>query len=168
MVRRLFWIAFALPSKLYRLGPLFTHTNGCGCPISVTERSCVAPISKVERHISDSFCASLWSRTTSISSLFASQSNIHSYNTRSSLRGDYYVKHSRLDKQTKSFSRYGVKIWNSLPCEMRQMSKNNFKINVHDTLLRILSEENDYIDLPDLITKISWKLGFLYMQCTWL
>ena len=40
---------------------------------------------------------------------------------------------------------------------------------VHDTLLRILSEENDhYIDLPDLITKISWKLGFLYLQCTWL
>ena len=38
---------------------------------------------------------------------------------------------------------------------MRQMSKNNFKINVHDTLLRILSGENDYIDLPDLTTKIS-------------
>ena len=103
---------------------------------------------------------------TNISNLFASQSNIHSYNTRSSSRGDYYVKHSRLDKQTKSFSRYGVKIWNSLPCEMRQMSKNNFKINVHDTLLLILSEENDYIDLPDVITKISLKLGFLYLQCT--
>ena len=84
-----------------------------------------------------------------------SQSNIHSYNTRPSSRSDYYVKHSRLDKQTKSFSRYGVKIWNSLPCEMRQMSKNNFKINVHDTLLRILSEENGHIDLRDLITKIS-------------
>ena len=39
--------------------------------------------------------------------------------------------------------------------QMCQMFKNNFKINVHDTLLRILSEENDYIDLPDLITKIS-------------
>ena len=37
---------------------------------------------------------------TNISNLFASQSNIHSYNTRSSSRGDYYVKHSRLDKQT--------------------------------------------------------------------
>ena len=71
------------------------------------------------------------------SNLFASQSNIHSYITRSSSRVDYYVKHSRLDKQTKSFSRYGVKIWNSLPCEMRQMSKNSLKINVHDTLLRI-------------------------------
>ena len=29
------------------------------------------------------------------------------------------------------------------------MSKNNFKIDVHDTLLGILSEENDGIDLPD-------------------
>ena len=34
---------------------------------------------------------------------------------------------------------------------MPQMSKNNFKINVHISLLRILSEENDYIDLPDLL-----------------
>ena len=59
---------------------------------------------------------------TNVSNLFASQSNTHSYNTRPSSRGDYYVKHSRLDKQTKSFSRYGVKIWNSLPCEMRQIS----------------------------------------------
>ena len=29
------------------------------------------------------------------------------------------------------------------------MSKNKFKINVDDTLLRIISEKNDYIDLPD-------------------
>ena len=48
---------------------------------------------------------------TNISNLFASQSNIHSYNTRSSSRGDYYVK--------SLLSRYGVKLWNSLPCEMR-------------------------------------------------
>ena len=35
---------------------------------------------------------------TKTSNLFASQSNIHSYNTRSSSRGDY-VKPSSLDKQ---------------------------------------------------------------------
>ena len=63
----------------------------------------------------------------------------------------YVKQHSRLDKQTKSFSRYGVRIWNSLPDGMPQMSKNNFKINVHNSLLRKLSEENDYIDLPDLL-----------------
>ena len=33
------------------------------------------------------------------------------------------------------------------------MSKNNFKINVHHTLLRILSEENDYINLTRLNKK---------------
>jgi len=26
--------------------------------------------------------------------------------------------------------------------KMRQISKNNFKTNIHDTLLRVLSEEN--------------------------
>ena len=35
---------------------------------------------------------------------------------------------------------------------MRKMSKNNFKNNVHDALLRIPSEEND-IDSPALMTK---------------
>ena len=84
----------------------------------------------------------------------------NSYNKRSSSRGDYYVKHSKLDKQTKSLSRYGVKNWNSLLRKMRQMSKNTFKISVRDsTLLRILSEENNYIDLPDLITKFPENLA---------
>ena len=42
------------------------------------------------------------------------------------------------------------------------MSKNNFKINIHDTLLQKLSDENDYIDLTDLVTKIS--LAFLNLH----
>jgi len=36
---------------------------------------------------------------------------------------------------TLSFSRNGIKIWYSLLCEICQMSKNNFKINVHDTFI---------------------------------
>ena len=57
----------------------------------------------------------------------------------------------------KSFSGYGVKIRNSLPCENRLInySKNIFKTNTQNTLLQKLSDENDYINLPDLITKIS-------------
>ena len=48
---------FSLPRKSYRIG-LFTDNNGCGGATSVKERSCAALISKVERHISDSwFCA---------------------------------------------------------------------------------------------------------------
>ena len=39
---------------------MFTLKSGCGGAISMTERSCVPPISKVEHHIADRFCAILW------------------------------------------------------------------------------------------------------------
>ena len=62
-----------------------------------------------------------------IFNLFTHQADIHPYETRSSQRGDYFLKRSRMVIQKRSFSRIGVKIWNSLSCEVRQMSKSNFK-----------------------------------------
>ena len=48
-----YWIAFAQARKSYGIGLLFTHNNGDFSAISVlTERSCAAPISKVESYIS--------------------------------------------------------------------------------------------------------------------
>ena len=44
-------VAFAPARKLYRIGLLFTRKNGDFGAISVTERSCAAPISKVESYI---------------------------------------------------------------------------------------------------------------------
>ena len=61
-----------------------------------------------------------------ITNLFNFQSNIHPYNTRSSSRGNFFVQYSRLEKQNKSFSRVGVKVWNSLPVEMCYTSKVDF------------------------------------------
>ena len=43
------------------IGLLFTHKNCCGSAISVTEQCCTAPISKVERLISDRICSIPWS-----------------------------------------------------------------------------------------------------------
>ena len=83
---------------------------------------------------------------TSISDLLASQSNIHSHNTRSS-RGCYCAKHLRLDKLSLLFQ-------DMLKC-VKCPNITLKSINVHDTLLQILSGDNDYIDLPTLITKIS-------------
>ena len=48
----LYQIAFAPPRKSYRIELLFTHKNCCGGAISVTERSCAAPMSKGESEIS--------------------------------------------------------------------------------------------------------------------
>lgn len=60
----------------------------------------------------------------------------------------YFVKSSRLDKQRTSFSRNGVKIGNSIPLETLQLCKENFKTNIHDTLLQRLSVENDQMIYP--------------------
>ena len=46
--------AFPPPQKPYWTGILFTHKNGDFYAISLTERICAAPISKLESHISDS------------------------------------------------------------------------------------------------------------------
>ena len=50
---KLYWIAFVPPRKSYRIGILFTHMNGDFDAISMTERNCVTPISKVESHVLD-------------------------------------------------------------------------------------------------------------------
>ena len=46
--------SFFRPSvRPYRIGLLFSHKNGDFGAISITQRSCADPISKVESHISD-------------------------------------------------------------------------------------------------------------------
>ena len=44
----------------------------------------------------------------------------------------------------------GVRVWNNLSNEIRQMPKVKFKRNIHNMLLQKLSEANEYIDLLDL------------------
>ena len=51
------WITFVRGRKLYRIGLLFTHENGNFGAISVTERSCTAPILRVKDHLSDKWCS---------------------------------------------------------------------------------------------------------------
>ena len=105
---------------------------------------------------------------TYISHLFTAQSSISSHSTQSSTRDDYYVKHSIKIKQTK----YHVSLFQDMVSKSGKVylvkcvtyPKINFKINVHDALLRILTEENNCIALPALITKISWKLAFLHLH----
>ena len=85
-----------------------------------------------------------------INKLFYYQHNIHSYITRSSTRGNFFLKYSRINKQNMSFSRNGVRIWNNLSSEFHQMPKTKFKRNIHNMLLQKLSEANEYIDISDL------------------
>ena len=46
---------------------------------------------------------------------FQKLSVVHSYNTRSSISGKFYVQSSRLEIRKRSFSRFGRKLWNEIP-----------------------------------------------------
>ena len=59
--------------------------------------------------------------------LFQKTSNIHSYNTRSSTSGKFYVKSSRLEIQNNSFSRLRVKLWNKIPSYIMDIPIKAFK-----------------------------------------
>ena len=84
--------------------------------------------------------------------LFIHQADIYPYETRSSQRGDYFLKGSRIDIQKISFSIIGVKVWKRVSsCEVRQMSKSNFKNNINDILFQSLLKYDHYIDVSIIL-----------------
>ena len=93
-----------------------------------------------------------------ILNLFQKISNCHyykeSYNTRASASGNLYVNSSNLELYKLSFSRFGAKLWNEIPCNIRQLPKNKLKATVRKLLFDILHSEDDYIDTPILIKKV--------------
>ena len=51
-------------------------------------------------------------------------------------------------KAQSSLSRFGVKLWNEIPCHIRDLPKKEFTKVVHGLLSDILKRENDYIETP--------------------
>ena len=83
--------------------------------------------------------------------LFQKTSNIHSYNTRSSTSGKFYVKSSRLEIQNNSFSRLRVKLWNKIPSYIMDIPIKAFKRVLRKLLFNILEKEDNYIQIPMII-----------------
>ena len=50
-----------------------------------------------------------------IQNLFKHVSDIHFYNTRSAIADKFYIMSSLLDQLKNSFSRFGARLWNTLP-----------------------------------------------------
>ena len=89
-----------------------------------------------------------------ISNLFSSVNVIHTYSTRFSSAGILYTKYSRLTHQIKSFSRRGVMIWNSIPQDLRKLSRSHFKNKMRHYLLQILEQEEDYVGIPTIMSHL--------------
>ena len=89
--------------------------------------------------------------------LFQKTFNIHSYNTRSSTSGKFYVKNSRLvEIQNNSFSRLGVKLWNKIPSYISNLPKKAFKRVLRKSLFDTLEMEDDCIEIPLIINKLGY------------
>ena len=93
-----------------------------------------------------------------IQDLFQDISNIHSYNTRSSVSNNFYTQSSRLSIQANSFSRMGTKIWNEMPMSLRKLPINVFKRKMKQILFEILTSEDCYIDVPVIVQKVKLNL----------
>ena len=79
---------------------------------------------------------------------------IHSYNTRSSVCNNFYIKKSKLEIERKSFSRIGAKLWNEIPTKLRTLPKLIFKRKIHMILFNILESEDSYEDVESIIAKV--------------
>ena len=91
---------------------------------------------------------------------------VHAFGTRSSSRSDCEIKFSILDKQGKSFSRLGAKIWNCIPPSTRKLPKHNFEKKIHDCLLQIHSQTDDYPDVSTLLRQMQRiQLNTIQKEC---
>ena len=86
--------------------------------------------------------------------LFIPTVKIHSYNTRSSVSDNFYIKKSNLEVKRKSFSVIGAKLWNEIPTKLRTLPKLIFKRKIRMILFNILESEDSYEDLESIISKV--------------
>ena len=89
-----------------------------------------------------------------ICDLFTCSSDLHTHNTRFSDPGNLYIKKSRLRIQHNSFSIFGAKLWNYLKPDLRKLRKQPFKNNIHQFLLPVLGNEDDYVNVSTLMLKM--------------
>ena len=94
------------------------------------------------------------SAPSNMTKLFTRTSNNYIYNTRSSTSQFFSVKSSRLKMQKKkAFSRVGVKVWNEMPNEYKNLSKKSFKKETKRALLNILETEDSYMGPDEIMLK---------------
>ena len=90
-----------------------------------------------------------------ISRLFSKSNSIHPYKTRSSSSGNFYIQYSCLNQQRNSTTRFGARVWNCLPPQVRQLPKKQFKKKVREILFAIFHAEDTYVEAPTLLLKMT-------------
>ena len=103
----------------------------------------------------------------SISDMFTPTGQVHKYNTRSSSSGNFYRSYSRLSHHKNLFASIGVKIWSSIPANLKKLPKHTFKTKIHNLSFLNLQNQDSYADIDNFIYEIkktpSWNILFIYI-----
>ena len=89
--------------------------------------------------------------------LFDRVDSVYSYRTRSASTDKFHIKCSELTQLSHSFSRLGCKIWNELPESFRAKPKTSFKKCLQTRLLKLLDQEDIYVDVNTLIKNFKYQ-----------
>lgn len=65
-----------------------------------------------------------------------------------------YLLNRQIEIRKRSFSQFGVRLWNEILCCIRDLLKDVFKGEICWLLFNILPLEHDYIETPIMIQKI--------------
>ena len=68
---------------------------------------------------------------------------------------NFYVERSRLEIQKKAFSRIGTKLWNEIPCSLRELPQPSIKKGIQSVLLSIFEEVDSFIDINQIVSKVN-------------
>ena len=136
--------------RLIYFGQYFSHTIPffCSSNILPINMLCFKATSILMHDVSNNITQP------NISNQFIYSNIIHKHNTRSSLKDNYFIKLTKLQKQENSFLGVGARIWNTLPTELCDLTKKDFGKILHRKLLYILSKEDDFINQTDLLKEI--------------
>ena len=89
---------------------------------------------------------------------FIHSSDVHVYNTRFSCADNLFLQKSRLQMKLKSFSAFGMRLWNCLHKDWRKLTKRAFKRKIHKLLLTVLEIEDYYVDAHSLILNLNTRM----------
>ena len=121
-----------LQKRALRLIHLSTNKNEHAVPLFIKIN--ILPISFLYVESISNLIHNVKNKTApaNIQNLFRNVSDVHSYNTRSAAAGNFYIMHSRLELLKSSFSRFGAKLWNIVPSNLKELNNKNFKKQTHN------------------------------------
>ena len=64
-------------------------------------------------------------------------------------------QYPRLNQQYNSTTRFGARVWNYLPPQVRQLPKKQFRKKVREVLFAIFRAEDTYVEAPTLLLKMT-------------